>query len=73
MLIEQDGATFDLKLGRSECPEPKRGAYQRGRLAGPERRVSSVRDALDKHDLRIKPSMDEVDRLTGKRLGPEEE
>jgi hypothetical protein len=32
-----------------------------------------VRDALDKHDLRIKPSMDEVDRLTGKRLGPEEE
>jgi hypothetical protein len=36
-------------------------------------RVQSVRDLLAKHGLsdRIKPSTEEVDRLTGKRLGPD--
>jgi hypothetical protein len=35
----------------------------------------SVREVLEKHGLsdRIKPSSEEVDRLTSRRLGPEEE
>jgi transcriptional regulator with XRE-family HTH domain len=37
------------------------------------RRVPSLRVVLTRHGLldRIKPSMDEIDRITGKRLGPE--
>jgi transcriptional regulator with XRE-family HTH domain len=46
---------------------------QRERNAEPRVRVPSVRDVIARHGLtdRIKPSMDEVDRLTGKRFGPD--
>ena len=72
-----DSGTSVLDLLREDrCEEASRlleGIAQNEPVAVRPPRTPSVRDLLAKHGLsgRIKPGTEEVDRLTGKRLGPE--
>jgi hypothetical protein len=48
------------------------GAPAAPRVGTEEPQPRRLRDVLDRHGIKVDPSSSEVDRMTGKRLGPEE-
>jgi hypothetical protein len=62
-----------LRSGRFEEAEGRLDALARTGPAEERRKVRSIQDVLARHGLeeRIRPSRDEIDRLTGKRRAPE--
>jgi transcriptional regulator with XRE-family HTH domain len=62
-----------LRTGRFEEAGARLDALARTVLPEPAAKAPSVRQVLARHGLEhsIRPSRDEIDRLTGKRIGPE--